>query len=175
MYMENPTINQENKYLFVERKSPEILSLLLKAPIYKKYGTVNIRPAVPGESISTVLSDGTIETADNIAGDDDYVVTNPGGEKYIISKEKLESRYSKSDTEGVYKAKGYIRAIKNPYGKDIETLASWGKNQTGDVECYIADVCDESGYDMGGEPYIIEHNAFSDTYKPILVDTTKSF
>ena len=61
--------------------------------------------------------------------------------------------------EGSYRAKGFCRAIKNPFGKPIEIMASWGSPQTGDENCLIADTCDSAGK-MDGEPYIIEAAAF---------------
>ena len=92
-------------------------------------------------------------------------MTNPSGEQYIISEQKFFSRYEATETEGVYSAKGFCRAIKNPFGEPIEIMASWGSPQTGDENCMIADTCDENGANMGGEPYLIDGAAFAKTYK----------
>ena len=147
----------------VDRKSPEILKALENAPIYRKFGLVQARPAIIGEKIETILANGKKET-ENTAKANDWVMTNPDGESYIISKEKFFSRYESTDKAEVFSAKGFCRAIKNPFGKPVEIMASWGTPQTGDAECLFADVCDESG-NMSGEPYIIERAAFENTYK----------
>jgi hypothetical protein len=47
----------------------------------------------------------------------------------------------------------------------IEIMASWGSPQTGGADCMIADTCDEDGSNMGGEPYLIDADAFAETYK----------
>ena len=152
----------EDQYQFVDRKSPEIMEALAKAPVYKKQGHVKARQATPGEAITTTLKDGTQETT-NTAKEGDWIITNPSGEKYIISKAKFFSRYEATDTEGVYAAKGYCRAVRNPFGVPIEIMASWGSPQTGDGQCLIADTCDASGV-CNGEPYLIDGNAFAETY-----------
>ena len=157
----------EREYLFIDRKSPEILSLIENAPIYKKHGLVHARLAVPGEIVSTVLASGLVETPENIAEPGDWVVTNPDGEEYIVDKATFLSRNIKTENDGEYLAVGYCKAIQNIYGKPIEILASWGRPEYGGDDCYLADTCDASGALMHGEPYIIEHQAFKDTYLPV--------
>ncbi len=147
----------------IDRKSPEIITALVKAPIFKKQGLVQARPATEGEVIVTKLASGAEETT-NTAKVDDWIMTNPSGEQYIISKEKFFNRYESTDTDKTYQAKGYCRAIKNPFNKPIEIMASWGSPQTGDENCMIADTCDVDGTNMGGEPYLIESKAFAETY-----------
>lgn len=148
----------------IDRKSAEILAALASAPVYKKYAKVKARPAVVGEEITTTLKGGAQETV-NTAKDGDWVMTNPSGEQYIIPGKKFLSRYEATSEVGVYQAKGSCRAIKNPFGQPIEIMASWGEAQTGDENCLIADVCDERGANMEGEPYLIEAAAFAETYK----------
>ncbi len=149
----------------IDRKSTEIMSVLAQAPVFKKQGTVKARLAVLGEQISTVMSNGKLETI-NQASADDWVITNPSGEDYLIAASMFFSRYEETFKDGIYSAKGYCRVIKNPYGAPIEIMASWGELQFGDENCYIADTCDADGGDMGGEPYIIEVSAFAQTYAP---------
>ena len=45
-------------------------------------------------------------------------------------------------------------------------MASWGSPQTGDQRCLIADTCDATGK-ADGEPYLIDADAFAETYKKI--------
>ena len=151
--------------MFIERKSTEILSALSSAPVFKKQGQVNARPATKGEAVTTTLASGVKET-ENTANEGDWIVTNPSGEQYIISGKKFEDRYESTETEGVYAARGYCRAIPNPFGESIEIMASWGSPQTGDEHCLIADVCDANS-NMDNEPYLIEGDAFGQTYKKI--------
>lgn len=159
-------LKRRNKMTFlkVDRKSPEILTALASANVFKKQGRVNARPATEGEKVITTLANGQEETV-NIANAGDFVVINPSGEQYIVSEKKFLNRYQKTDEKGVYQTKGSCRAIKNPFGKPIEIMASWGEPQTGDENCMIADVCDEKGDNMDDEPYLIDSAAFTETYK----------
>jgi PGDYG protein len=147
----------------IDRKAPAILAALAVAPIYKKQGRVHARPAVAGEHITTTLATGVKET-DNTASEGDYIVTNPSGEQYIISGQKFAARYEAGAEAGVYAAKGFCRAIVNPFGEQITILASWGSPQVGDADCLIADVCAADGTGEG-EPYLIDAASFAATYK----------
>ncbi len=149
----------------VDRKASEIMQALSIAKIFKKHGEVRARVAIAGEEIITILKSGVKETMSKaVAGD--WVVTNPSGEQYVISEVKFLNRYEPTGKDGVYQAKGYCRAITNPFGTPIEIMASWGEPQFGDKNCFIADTCDEIGGNRGGEPYIIEAAVFAETYKP---------
>lgn len=161
--MEKLPQNQESKFEKIDRKSPEIMEALQNAPMYRKFGNVRAHRANPGEQITTTLADGRQETV-NTANEGDWIMTNPDGEQYIISETKFLSRYENTDLEGTYSAKGFCKAIKNPYGKPIEIMASWGSPQTGDENCLIADVSDQEG-NLSGEPYLIDGPAFQNTYK----------
>ncbi len=150
-------------FLKIDRKALSIMAALAEAPLYRKLGSVRARVAAEGEKNATVMADGSTET-ENTANAGDYIITNPSGEEYIIGAEKFLARYEATDEDGVFSAKGYCRAIKNPEGVPIEIMASWGEPQYGDGECMLADTCDANGEDMGGEPYIIEAAAFIETY-----------
>jgi hypothetical protein len=149
----------------INRKSADILAALATAPVFKKQGTVKARPAAEGEQIVTVLASGHQETT-NAAKAGDWIVTNPNGEQYIIGSEKFNSRYEMTAENGVYAARGFCRAIRNPFGYPIEIMANWGSPQTGDDHCLIADTCNAAG-ELSGEPYLIEAAAFAKTYAPV--------
>lgn len=149
--------------LQVDRKSPAIMAALASAQIFKKQGVVSARSATIGETIVTTLESGAQETV-NTAKEGDWVMTNPSGEQYLISEQKFFSRYEPTAKSGVYSAKGYCRAIKNPFNAPIEIMASWGSPQTGNEVCMIADTCDKDG-NVGGEPYLIDGDVFAKTYK----------
>ncbi len=163
--MEYKQNSPEREYLFIERKSAEILALLLQAPLYQKHAIVKARKVIPGERVETITSSGITETI-KTGLEGDWLVTNPTGEQFVLDNNTFTSRNIATDTEGVYKAVGYCKAVQNPYGKAIEIMASWGQAQYGDANCYIADTCGEDGV-MHGEPYIIERRAFVDTYQEV--------
>ncbi len=157
--------SQKETFLHIERKSPDIREALTLAPIYKKDVLVRARKAVAGEEVKTITKTGDVETV-NEAQDGDWIVTNASGEDYILPPAMFTQRYGDSDTPGIYHASGYCKAIENPYGKPIEILASWGTSQRGDEHCFIADTCDANGI-LHGEPYLIEGDAFKQTYSKI--------
>ena len=65
--------------------------ILSAAPEYQKVGTIDARPAKPGELIITATTDG--KETENVAQAGDYVVVNPGGEEYILTPQKMQNRY----------------------------------------------------------------------------------
>lgn len=159
-------VETEEVYKEVNRHDPIIMEGIKEAPVYKKKGTVNAQVAEGGERIETVLADGTKETQ-NTAEKGDFIITNPGGEKYIVKPETFNKRYALSQEDGVYEAKGYCKAIPNPFQEDVKIEASWGETQTGDSECMFADTYDPETKTLGGEPYIIERDAFEKTYSKV--------
>ncbi len=76
-------------------------------------------------------------------------------------------RYEPTEERGVYLAKGYCRATRNPFGVPVEIEASWGSPQVGGEHCMVADVCDARGEHMEGEPYLIDGKVFLDTYTQV--------
>jgi hypothetical protein len=149
----------------VDAHSAEISEALAAAPLYEKTATVKAREAVEGEVIKTVLEDGTVETT-NTANAGDKVITNPGGEEYIIGGDKFKSRYQDTDEPGVYKAKGMARAINNPTGEEISVVAPWGEVQYGGPDAKILVAVDPENPDaeIGADRYIIGGQEFMDTY-----------
>lgn len=90
---------------------------------YHKKTEVLVRPAHPGEVVHTITSDGK-ETS-NVAKKGDFVVRNLtlAKEKYILTPEKLKSRYQKIDSSEnmwsvhgdwwtKYKAIGSVKGIR---------------------------------------------------------------
>lgn len=162
----NYMVETEKIYKEVSRHDPVIMQGIKEAPVYKKKGTVNAQVAEGGERIETILADGTKETV-NTAESGDFIITNPGGEKYIVKPDTFNKRYSPSQEDGVYEAKGYCKAITNPFKEDVKIEASWGETQTGDSECMFTDTYDPETGALGGEPYIIEKYAFEETYAKV--------
>jgi hypothetical protein len=142
----------------VDLSTPAYDKLFEAAATYQKTARVQARQATEPTPISTILADGTFETQ-NIAQPGDYIITNPGGEEYIISAEKFEKRYRTTDTPGTFQAVGEIQAIKNPTGKPITIIAPWGEEQHGGADCILA-----SALDNPADRYIIGATEFVDTY-----------
>ena len=136
------------------------------APIFEKSAVISAKVANGGEIIETFLADGTKET-ENTAEAGDMIVTNPGGERYIIKPDTFAKKYEQTDENGTYKAKGMVRALPNPTGKEIKIVAPWGEEQVGSSESLVV-----VGYDpnnpneIGDDRYIIGKQEFDDTYKP---------
>lgn len=151
--------------------SPEITAELAQAPIFKKSTMVEAEKVETEREVRTVLKDGTEETV-NIAKPGDYVVTNPGGEQYVMSAEDFDKRYFAYEGSGwsniesnVYQAKGSVRAIQNPTGQPITITAPWGEEQHWDERCYVVSTYDPADPNsVSGDRYIIGHDEFHETY-----------
>lgn len=128
MSHEIPSGNYEqNNERHIDLSTEEWTERLANAPVYKKTALVHIRPAVPGEPITTILANGNKETS-NIAGEQDVAITNPSGEKQIVRLEKAVQRYDLTDVPGLFLAKGMV----HPYDQSIAIRAPWGTEQYGD-------------------------------------------
>jgi len=138
---------------------------LATAPIYRKKAVVSARAATPGEIVVTTLADGTQETTSRVAEEGDWVVRNPGGERYLVSAEKFASRFEATDQFGRFQATGRIRAIPNATGGPIVVKAPWDEYQFGDPNCVLAATIgadDKPSKDR----YIIGRAEFTATYAP---------
>ena len=135
--------------------------------IYRKNGEVRGRRVSVATPVETILADGREETK-NVAAPGDYVVTGPGGERYVVKPDVFAARYErKPGTRDVYLARGEIIAVPNPLGHAIQFRASWGEVQSGSADCMIADVYDPATNRRAGRPYIIGRAEFEETYTPV--------
>jgi hypothetical protein len=158
---------QTKPTLELDLSTEEFTKKLAEAPVFAKKSLVNARVATAGEKITTTLADGTQETV-NSANEGDVIITNPGGEEYIIGDEKFTKRYEPTQEEGVYRAKGMARAFQNDTGRPIEIMAPWGEKQFGDTNCMVATTFDpDSPNEVSADRYIIGRQEFEDTYGPI--------
>jgi hypothetical protein len=129
---------------------------------YRKCARVDIRPAVPGELVETMLA-GERETV-NMARAGDYVVRGIQGEQYIIKENTLATRYGPPltgpDEDGFrkYEAKGDFHAFRYD-GEPIEFMAPWGEAMIARSGDYIGTIAIGSN-----EYYRIEEDAFDTTY-----------
>lgn len=131
---------------------------------FRKDVTVGMRPAIPGEAITTIMKDGHIETH-NVAKENQVVIKNPDGEQYIIDAQKFEDRYEYSkepsvDDDGFisYDAKGGpMKVIR--LSENVEFTAPWGSL----MQIKAGGVIVDNG---PGDIYGIQPEEFKNTYKP---------
>lgn len=153
-----------NEPLELDLSTQEITDALAQAPVYAKTAMVKARTAAAGEVVVTTLADGSQETT-NTANDGDIIVTNPGGEEYILKPDSFAKRYEVTEEDGVFRAKGLARAIANPTGGDIKIMAPWGEEQFGDAQCMVATIYDPAQPEVIGDGrYLIGGEEFVATY-----------
>lgn len=135
--------------------------------LYRKNGEFRATRVSVATPVETILADGREETK-NVATPGDFVVTGPGGERYVVKPEVFAARYGrKRGTGDVYLARGEIIAVPNPLGHAIRFWASWGEVQTGAADCMIADMFDPATRKRAGQPYIIGRAEFEKTYRRV--------
>ncbi len=157
---------QPKQTLELDLSTDEYTERLAAAPVYAKKGKVAARQVSEREEVRTTLADGTEETV-NVAEPGDVVVTNPGGESYVLKMDNFAKRYQSTEEEGVFLAKGMARALPNPTGEPIEIVAPWGEKQFGNPDCMVATVFDPEQPDViGSDRYIIGAEEFAATYAP---------
>lgn len=149
-------------YLRIDTRHDFLRKSLQKAPLFNKKSLIKARKAKIGENISTILKNGLVETQQEIK-EPGYVVTNPSGEEYFIGTEKFEKIYSLTDNN-MYQSTQLIKAIKNPYKKNIAIKASWGEMQYGDNKAYFVQP------EKSNEIYLIGHDEFHETYSMVEKD-----
>lgn len=147
----------------VDLSSDDYTERFAKAKVYVKSAVVQATRARGGERIETVLADGTPETV-NTCNEGDFIVTNPGGEQYVLTPENFAKRYEPGD-DGSYRAKGVCRAFQNPTGNNVSVTAPWGEEQHGDKDAMFAVAVDpDDPTHIGSDRYIIGGDEFKSTY-----------
>ena len=123
---------------YLDLNTPEMTERFLRAPVYRKNAVVRIRPGVKGEPVATITKSGVSETAGTVTDDDSFVVTQRGGESFILrGTEMLDRKYDPAGSPGMYHAKGTYRMFPNPTGQPVKVLALWGE-QRQDADCWLA-------------------------------------
>ena len=146
----------------IDIHSDELLARLLAAPIYEKSATVHAVEVTEAQHVVTSFGDFVETEQDAQVGE--WIVTNPDGEKYVLPAAKFLARYEATAEPNIFKAVGFIHAIRNPYRKDIEIVAPWGEPQFGGPMCWLA-LSIINGEPVLSDRYIIEADAFTHTYK----------
>lgn len=132
--------------------------ILQPASSYVKFARIQALRAQGGEEITTVLADGTEETV-NVANAGDFIVTNPGGEQYIVPGEKFTKKYE-PDTElgtGWFKPAGGAQTFVK-INHNMKIAAPWGEVQVLKKGAYL-NVTDPDNI------YGVAESEFHDTYK----------
>ena len=109
--------------------SNDFASLFGPAHMYTKTARIQAVQAQGGEPIETVLADGTRETT-NVAKKGDWIVTNPGGEQYIVPGDKFPKKYEAAPELG----EGWFKPTGGPQrfvqiNENMNVMASWGEKQ----------------------------------------------
>lgn len=133
-----------------------------KLKVYRKFGTVTVKPIMPGTKVETVVH-GKVETR-NTAKAGDVLVTGKAGEQYLLSETKLKERYelveNTKDGGSTWKAKGLVHAFQYK-GRTFLFIAPWGENMV----CVNGDyICSPDL--KGNDIYRIEQSVFKNTYRP---------
>lgn len=96
---------------------------------YAKFARIQAVQAQGGEAIETILADGTRETT-NTANAGDWIVTNPGGEQYIVPGAKFPKKYEPAPEigEGWFKPTGGVQKFME-LSEDTSFVCSWDEEQ----------------------------------------------
>lgn len=143
----------------------EFADALGQAPIAAKTAVVQAFQVTSGGTISTVLAGGFVETT-NVYSPGDWVLTNPGGEQYVMSDSQFETRYVPHQNPGWFAPRWQIRAVQYVGDDTIEILAPWGEPMVGQPGCFIAEVIPDTSdlTQRSTDRYLIDEQAFQDTY-----------
>ncbi len=136
---------------------------LVRAPLFRTCGRVVACPVPIGERVVTVTAKG-VERTVQITREDQYLVTDPSGERYLISEATFFARYRATDILGTYEAEGFCRAFPNPFGVPIKIHDAWGSPQQGAADCLIVGACSADGV-LTSEVCLIEAKAFQEAYR----------
>lgn len=98
---------------------------------YAKFGTIHAVQGKVGQEVKTVLKNGLTETVNVVKADEngnaDWIVTNPSGEKYIVTNKNMNKRYESVDEEhNIYRPKLLVQEFIQA-NEDISFKVSWGE------------------------------------------------
>lgn len=158
-------LEELNTPVLLDLSTDEMTEFFLKSSIIcRKFARVNAVQVGAGVEIRTVLDNGSEETV-NISKEGDFLISNPGGEQYLIGSEKFNARYAPTDQENIYQASGHARVLLNPTERPIKIIAPWGSEQFGAVDCLVATTYDPAKpNEVSRDRYIIGRDELLDTY-----------
>ena len=140
-------------------------SLFSRTDRFAKFSRIQAEPAKAGEVVETILKDGTKETV-GVAKAGDMIVTNPGGERYIVSGEKFAKRYEAAADlgKGWFKPKGAVQDFR-VISRDMIIVAPWGEKQIlkEGASLNVTNIKNYANPDIYG----VAKGEFADTYKTV--------
>jgi hypothetical protein len=126
------------------------------ARLARKRSCVHARRATREEAVASEMRDGFHET-DNAAKPGDYIVENPGGERYVVERAEFEKRYRPTGQANVYEpVSAPVRVLE--LDENVRFEAPWGEEmriRAGGV--LVVDDC--------GAVYGIQRDEFLETYE----------
>lgn len=136
------------------------------APRYRKITAVDARRAVEGELVRTRLAGGQVESLHRAAGNE-VAVSGGHGKQYVLPAEQFLSAFVDIGA-GRCVHGGSVRAIRNPYGREITVATPWGTIQHGESDCWIAEIPG-----IPGQIFLIGATEFSETYTSDVKNTSR--
>lgn len=124
---------------------------------------VNARCATDREWVVTRLKDGQKETG-NWAEVGDWIITNPGGEEYVVSPEVFRHRFTPVPDSDLFQPVGISRIVPNLTGYPVRIMAPWGQEQFGAPDCLFAMAVGPGG-GLTANRYIIGVEELAETYE----------
>lgn len=148
------TMNKAEMRNFVE----SVIANGANVKTYAKFARVQAEQATEETPIVTVLANGKQETT-NVAKCGDWIVTNPGGEKYVVGADKFSKKYEPASElgKGWYKPTGGVQKFLET-AEDLSFVCSWGEEQSINAGGFINVTCLD-------DIYGIARQEFFDTYK----------
>ena len=125
---------------------------------YMKTARIKAREGVPGETIVTKLENGHKETENPNIEKGDMVVTNPGGEQYVVKADVFKKKYEiDPDNPAQYRPTGGVQEFLR-LQEDLDFKVSWG-----DMHMKKGDFINITGRESG-DIYGIAQKEFFSTY-----------
>ena len=151
---------QAESVMHVDNINDYVLDLVQNgAKVYsgKKTATVHAEQGVIGDVITTDIDKTENTVGVDEFGNPDWVITNSGGEKYVVKDKVFKDTYEQAgDEPGVYSKKALQLLV--PCEKSVEFTPPWGGSFTVEKGGYFT----VNGYnDIAG----VQKEAFEQTYK----------
>lgn len=148
--------NKDPEFNLIDPYAEEFTNLFKDAATFEKSVIVTAEEAREDELIITSVhsKNGIIEETRNSAKKGDYIITNPSGERYVVSPIKFSRLYEKIPG-GKYKSLGRVKAVQ--IHKNVEFMAPWGEMMRIFAGGYLIE--------NNGDRYGIDEKVFNSTYQ----------
>ncbi len=119
------TLNKAEMLNYVENQIANGANVSL----YAKFARIQAVKAKGGEKLITLLANGKPETT-NTANAGDWIVTNPGGEQYIVIPTVFAKKYEPAPElgDGWFKPTGGVQKFLE-LSEDLSFVCAWGEEQ----------------------------------------------